>query len=108
VLTIAIDTAARYWQTLEAPGGDLSLLDMNTSSLDALELCKATRRTSRWRNLPIIALIPGPDADWIERVFALGADDFVSQPIVGPELVARVVTRLPRQSFLPARSFEGG
>jgi len=39
------------------------------------------------------------DADTLNRVFAAGADDYVSKPIVGPELVTRI-NRLERSRLL--------
>jgi len=33
-------------------------------------------------------------------VFAAGADDYVSKPIVGPELVTRIFNRLERSRLL--------
>jgi diguanylate cyclase (GGDEF)-like protein len=32
----------------------------------------------------------------VNQVFAVGADDFMSKPIVGPELVTRIINRLDR------------
>jgi len=40
------------------------------------------------------------DADTLNRVFAAGADDYVSKPIVGPELVTRIFNRLERSRLL--------
>jgi len=34
------------------------------------------------------------DALTVNRVFTAGADDYVSKPILGPELIARVLNRL--------------
>jgi diguanylate cyclase (GGDEF)-like protein len=36
----------------------------------------------------------------VNQVFSVGADDFVSKPIVGPELVTRIINRLERIKLL--------
>jgi len=42
--------------------------------------------------MPVLFL-SATDADTLNRVFAAGADDYVSKPIVGPELVTRIFNR---------------
>lgn len=39
-------------------------------------------------------LIPNTEATLVHQLFAAGADDFVSKPIVRPELITRIVSRL--------------
>ncbi|MEG3435643.1 response regulator [Pannus brasiliensis CCIBt3594] len=94
IQAIAVDSVARYWQTLEKVKVSLVMINAGTAAIDALELGKTTRQTLRWRNLPMIALIPNTEPSLIERVFAVGFDDFVSQPILGPELVSRTLSRV--------------
>jgi DNA-binding response OmpR family regulator len=91
---IAIDHPAEYWLILENEPIDLVILDMEASGGDPLELCRATKGLPRWKTLPIIALLPNVPGSSIEKVFEAGADDFVSKPIVGPELLARVMIRI--------------
>lgn len=94
IRAIAIDSVSRYWQTLEEAKVSLVMIDTETAGIDALELGNTTRQTPRWRKLPMLALIPTKERSLIERVFAVGFDDFVSQPILGPELVSRTIARL--------------
>jgi diguanylate cyclase (GGDEF)-like protein len=44
----------------------------------------------------VLVLSAGRDAQTITRVFRAGADDYISKPIVGPEVVSRVRARLER------------
>lgn len=63
---------------------------------NGIERCQAMRRSDRWQSLPILLITPPVDAAQIHRIFAAGASDFVSQPIVGPELLARVQVHLEK------------
>lgn len=49
-----------------------------------------------WSRLPVIFLSVHNDAETVNRVFSAGADDYVSKPIKGPELIARIMNRLER------------
>ena len=90
----------QFWETLESCSPDLLILDVRMPSLSGIELCQIVRNDSRWGRLPIIFLTTHTDATIINQMFSVGADDFVSKPIVGPELVSRVVNRLERIKLL--------
>ena len=90
----------QFWKTLESCSPDLLILEMKMPSLSGVELCQIVRNDSRWSRLPIIFLTEHTDAAIVNQVFSLGADDFVSKPIVGPELVSRIINRLDRSKLL--------
>jgi DNA-binding response OmpR family regulator len=48
----------------------------------------------------VLFLSARTDAQTVQQVFTVGADDYVSKPIVGPELVARILNRLERSQIL--------
>jgi len=98
--TICIEDPRRFWETLEASAPDLLILDINLPHLSGLELCQIVRQDSHWGGLPILFLTAYSDANTVNQVFAVGADDFVSKPIVGPELVNRIMNRLDRIELL--------
>jgi diguanylate cyclase (GGDEF)-like protein len=50
--------------------------------------------------LPVLFLSAHKDAEIVHQVFAVGADDYVQKPIVGPELIARILNRLERTRIL--------
>ncbi|HEY9619239.1 MAG TPA: response regulator [Crinalium sp.] len=89
-----------FWETLDACSPDLLMLDFELSGVSSLELCQRMHRDPRWNKLPIIFLLPHTETALINQVFAAGANDFVSQPIVGPELIARVTSHLERCKLL--------
>jgi PAS domain S-box-containing protein len=90
----------QFWQVLEATTPDLLILDVEMPQMSGIELCQIVRNDARWSGLPIVFLTAHTDADTVNQVFSVGADDFVSKPIVGPELVTRIINRLERIRFL--------
>ncbi|MEG3872301.1 MULTISPECIES: response regulator [unclassified Microcoleus] len=90
----------RFWETLKSCSPDLLILDVKMPAVSGVELCKIIRNNSRWGRLPIIFLTAHTDAAIVNQMFSVGADDFVSKPIVGPELVSRIINRLERIKLL--------
>ncbi|MGF2033831.1 MAG: response regulator [Nostoc sp. CmiVER01] len=93
---IALEDPLHFWSTLEEVAPDMLILDVELPYKNGIELCQLVRNDSRWGELPILFLTVHSDAKMINQVFSVGADDFVSKPIVGPELVTRIVNRLER------------
>jgi PAS domain S-box-containing protein len=91
---------AQFWETLEAVAPDLLILDIKMPDVNGIELCQIVRNDARWGSLPIIVLTAYTDHETINQVFAAGADDFISKPIVGPELITRITNRLERINLL--------
>jgi len=58
--------------------------------LNGIELCQVIRNDPRWSELPVLFLTAHAEADTVEQIFAAGADDCVSKPIMGPKLVTRI------------------
>lgn len=88
-----------FWQTLVTVSPDLLILDVEMPDISGLELCQVVRNDPYWHTLPIIFLTAHTEAEIINQMFALGADDFVSKPVIGPELVVRLVNRLDRMQL---------
>ena len=95
-----LNEAQQFWETLESCSPALLILEMNMPILSGVELCQIVRNDSRWGSLPIIFLTTHPNIETIDRVYSVGADDFVSKPIAGSELVSRVINRLERIELL--------
>jgi len=95
-----LDEPLRFWETLAATSPDLLILDIMMPHLSGIELCQIVRNDSRCGGLPILFLTAHTDAAMVNQVFAVGADDYVSKPIVGPELVTRIINRLERIKLL--------
>ncbi|KAB8331485.1 response regulator [Scytonema tolypothrichoides VB-61278] len=97
---ITLNDPRHFWETLEACSPDLLILDIMMPHLSGVELCQVVRNDPRTCGLPILFLTAHTDAASVNQVFAVGADDFVSKPIVGPELVTRIINRLERIKLL--------
>lgn len=95
-----LDDPRRFWDALSAFAPDLLVVDLKMPHVSGIEVCQIVRNDARWGGLPIVCLLDRVDPQAIERVFALGADDFAIKPIVGPELVARILNRLERFRLL--------
>lgn len=90
----------RFWDVLQETSPDLLMLDVNMPNLNGIELCRVVRNDQRWTEMPVLFLTAHTDSDTIHQVFAAGADDFVSKPIVGPELITRITNRIERTRLL--------
>ena len=86
----------QFWQTLEQFNPDLVILDIEMPHFSGFDLCQALRDQPQWSDLPVLFLSAHTEADAIQRVFAIGADDYIRKPIVAAELVARIMTWLAR------------
>jgi DNA-binding response OmpR family regulator len=88
-----------FWNVLEHLVPDLLILDIEMPDFSGLELCQVVRNDVRWSELPILVLSAHRDTDIVRQVFTVGADDYVSKPIVDAELIARVLSRLERSQL---------
>ncbi|HEY9660075.1 MAG TPA: response regulator, partial [Allocoleopsis sp.] len=93
---VTLSDPQQFWDVLEATVPDLLILDIAMPQISGIELCRIVRNDARWSNLPILFLTAHNDAESINQVFTAGADDFISKPITGVELVTRTVNRLER------------
>jgi diguanylate cyclase (GGDEF)-like protein len=90
----------RFWEALEAIDPDVLVLDIELPDFSGIELCQVVRNDLNWSHLPIVVLTAHSEPETISHAFAAGADDFVSKPIAGAELVARLLSRLERVKLL--------
>ncbi|ASC70240.1 two-component system response regulator/CreB family protein [Halomicronema hongdechloris C2206] len=89
-----LDHPTHFWTTLEDLVPDLLILDIEMPDISGIELCQAVRNHPHWHDLPVLFLSAHGDPEQIQQSFLAGADDFVRKPVIGPELVARILTRL--------------
>lgn len=83
---------------------DLIILDLTLPTIDGLDVCRALRRDAKLIRLPVVILSArGSESDRILGL-ELGADDYLSKPFSGRELVARTRAVLRRSRPNPAES----
>ena len=92
----SLNEPQRFWEVLTATAPDLLVLDLEMPTFSGFDLCQVVRQDPQWGDLPILVVTAHTDAESIQRMFAAGADDFVSKPVVGPELVTRVTSHIER------------
>jgi two-component system, sensor histidine kinase and response regulator len=78
---------------------DLILLDVMMPGIDGIELCHRLKRDDRTKHIPIIMVTALSSREDLARCLEAGADDFISKPLNGLELRARVrsLLRIKRQ-----------
>ena len=73
---------------------DLILLDVMLPEMDGFETCEHIKKSTSWREIPLIFLTSKNETTDIVRGFELGAVDYVAKPFNAHELLARVHTHL--------------
>jgi DNA-binding response OmpR family regulator len=96
----------KFWEVIPVAKPDLLILDVEMPTINGLELCQSVRDRSDWSHLPIIFLTAQTEPSLIQQVFAIGADDFVNKPVVGPEIIARITNLMERQQVKRLRADE--
>lgn len=78
---------------------DTILLDVMMPGMDGFETCRILKADSRTRHVPIIILTALNDKEHVAQGLDAGADEFMTKPVVGLELRARVrsMLRIKRQ-----------
>ena len=95
----------QFWGVLNSEKPDLLILDVEMPGINGIELCQAVRTDPHWQNLPILFLTAHQEQETVQQVFSVGADDYISKPVIGPELLTRITNRLERNRLL--KSFSG-
>jgi DNA-binding response OmpR family regulator len=94
--TVTLNDPQQFWEVLVTTSPDLLLLDLEMPGVSGLELCQVVRQDAQRGDLPILVVTAHTDAQSLQQAFTAGADDFIMKPVLGPELVTRVLSRLER------------
>jgi diguanylate cyclase (GGDEF)-like protein len=97
---VALPLSVDLLFALQTHQPDLLILEVQMGELSGLALCQTLRNTVQWTDLPILFLTDNQDPKSTHRIFAAGADDVVRKPVIGPELVTRLLNRLERSRLL--------
>lgn len=85
--------------SLDACQPDLILLDVMMPGSDGIEVCRQIKALPQWQLVPIIMVTALSARSDLAHCLIAGADDFISKPVNGIELLARVqaMLRIKRQ-----------
>ncbi|ALF54962.1 multi-component transcriptional regulator [Nostoc piscinale CENA21] len=85
-----------FWEVLVATQPDLLMIDLEMPTYSGVDLCRVVRQDPHWGNLPILVVTAHTDMKSVQQVLAAGADDFIGKPVVGTDLIHRVMNRIDR------------
>ncbi len=91
-----LNNPQQFWNVLETINPDFLVLDVEMPEINGIELCQVLRSDPRWQHLPVLFLTAHQDEKTQHQAFAIGADDYISKPIVASELANRILNRLHR------------
>ncbi|MTJ49626.1 response regulator [Dolichospermum sp. UHCC 0259] len=92
-----LDNQDDFWEKLKLIRPDFLILDINMpSGKEGLDLCLAVRQNRDWNWLPILFLTSCNDVEMLQKAFVMGADDYLTKPIVPNDLLIRIINRLQR------------
>jgi two-component system, cell cycle response regulator len=95
-----VGTAADGFEALskiEAEGPDTVLLDVMMPGLDGFETCRRIKADPAIAHIPVVMVTALEDVDDLVKGFEAGADDFLTKPFNGRELLARIRLQLRRK-----------
>lgn len=75
---------------LEDEKPNLILTDIMMPGVNGFELLERVKKNPETRDIPVIVITAVGDANIKDKAFRLGADDFVTKPIVSDDLIPRV------------------
>jgi len=76
------------------PEPDAILLDVMMPGLDGFEVCRRIKANEQWQHIPVILVTALDTREDLIHGLDAGADEFLSKPVNGPELRARVRSML--------------
>jgi DNA-binding response OmpR family regulator len=91
-VALAVDGRDAVEKTVDPP--DLAIIDLMMPKMDGFELCRQLR--NYYENLPILILTAKADIDSKAKGYEVGADDYLTKPFDGAELIMRVKALLRR------------
>ena len=95
-----VSTAANGFEALakiEAEAPDVVLLDVMMPGLDGFEICRRIKADPALAPIPVVMVTALEDVDDLVNGFEAGADDYLTKPFNGTELLARVRLQLRRK-----------
>jgi len=76
------------------PVVDLVLLDVMMPEMDGFEVCEVLRQNHPPEKLPVLFLTALMGAEYLTQAFQAGASDYLTKPVIKPELINRISSHL--------------
>lgn len=73
---------------------DLILLDIMMAGMDGFEVLNVIRNNEPTKSLPVIMVTALANPDEVTKAYELGANDYISKPIIIPQLLSTVKNQL--------------
>ncbi len=73
---------------------DLILMDVVMPNMDGFQACMRLRTMETTRSIPIFLLTTRGEAESVAQGFASGCNAYISKPLNGPELLAKIKSYL--------------
>lgn len=100
---VQVGSAAEALARWEKDVFDLITVDVHTSQLDGIDLCRQLRSEAV---IPILLLLPEPSEAGVLEAYRVGVDECIIKPIGPALLVAKVRAWVARSWTVPARSLD--
>jgi diguanylate cyclase (GGDEF)-like protein len=73
---------------------DVILMDVEMPGMDGIETCRRIKADPKLHEIPILIVTGLPEEHILETAFEAGAADYITKPVYGPELLARLRSAL--------------
>ena len=84
------DDGDEAWTAWERERHELVVLDIEMPKLDGLEVCRRIRAADTGRKTFVLIVTGRDKAVDLEAALSAGADDYVTKPVTGPRIIARL------------------
>ncbi|MBD2199534.1 MULTISPECIES: response regulator [Calothrix] len=91
-----LNDSRRFWDMFLEFSPDLLILDVDMADINGIDICQVVRNEPNFNSLPVLCIIDSLDANIVEQLFAVGADDCLSKPILCAKLINRIFNLLKR------------
>ena len=92
--TATAETQASAWPEIRTQRPDLMLLDVNLPDGNGFDICQRLQREPGLGQIPVLFISANDESAAKVRGFEVGGVDYISKPLAGAEVLARVSTHL--------------
>lgn len=94
-----VDSGEAVLQEVLSDPPDLVILDIELPGLSGIEVCRRLKQAERTKRIPVILVSPPINQEEIILGLQAGADDYLTRPIIPPEVLARVDAHLRYRNY---------